>query len=428
MTPAPHRRTRAAGAAACLPLLAGCGPGPATPEPGPPVLTPMTLTATPGAGQPRLLAADGRVLASWQAPDGDATVLRLAELEGRGWGTPKIVARGEDLFVNWADFPSVVPLGDDRMIAHWLVSPSGGFGHYDIYTATSADGGDTWSAPELLNADGTETEHGFVELFPWDGGVAAIWLDGRRLADWTFEKELAAEVPLGVSLRYARMAADGTVLERAEVDELVCDCCQPDVAVAATGPVLTYRDRTDEEIRDIVVRRFDGERFGDEQVLGPDRWEIDGCPVNGPAVAAHGRDVVVAWFTAAAVEGTPRPRVRLARSRDGGTTFGAPVDVDGAGAFGQVDVVLLDDATAVVSWWRDAVAGGIELVARRVASDGALGPVGIVARSDVAQPIDVPQMVRAGDALVFAWTRYGRETEIETVFAEHFPPLAAGAD
>jgi hypothetical protein len=41
-----------------------------------------------------------------------------------------------------------------------------------------------------------------------------------------------------------------------------------------------------------------------------DNWKIDACPVNGPAIAATGRRVAVAWFTAA----NDTARVKLAFS------------------------------------------------------------------------------------------------------------------
>ena len=41
-----------------------------------------------------------------------------------------------------------------------------------------------------------------------------------------------------------------------------------------------------------------------------DGWHMEGCPVNGPSIAADGDDVVLGWFTAANDE----PRVQLARS------------------------------------------------------------------------------------------------------------------
>src|SRR5690606_38571382 len=135
-------------------------------------------------------------------------------------------------------------------------------------------------------------------------------------------------------------------------------------------------------------------------VLGPDDWRIEGCPVNGPAVTARGDAVVAAWFTAP----DGRPRVRLARSSDGGATFGEAVDIDRDGAFGYVDVELADDGDAIVSWWRRGGQGGIELAIRRVGADGVLGEPHAVATATVAQPLDMPQLEITGDSAMLAWT------------------------
>jgi hypothetical protein len=148
------------------------------------------------------------------------------------------------------------------------------------------------------------------------------------------------------------------------------------------------------------VRRHDGDGWLPEVALGEEHWLIEGCPVNGPAVAAQGDDVAAAWFTAA----DDRPRVRFARSADGGASFAAPLEIDAEGAFGQVAIALLDDATAVVSWWRRASGGRTALAARTVARDGTLGPIQTIVESGTAQPLDVPEIARAGDELVFTWT------------------------
>ena len=46
------------------------------------------------------------------------------------------------------------------------------------------------------------------------------------------------------------------------VDDSVCDCCQTDVAISASGPVAVYRNRTAEEIRDIYITRLVDSRLG----------------------------------------------------------------------------------------------------------------------------------------------------------------------
>src|SRR5690606_10589584 len=119
----------------------------------------------------------------------------------------------------------------------------------------------------------------------------------------------------------------------------------------------------------------------------------------------------VAWFTAA--EG--RPRVRFAWSRDSGATFDPAIDLDAAGSFGQTGLVLADDGTARVSWWRAAPGGGLDLALRSVASDGTLGDVRVLAHSDEAQPVDVPQILRVGGDLLVAWTTLAGEGAVHTL-------------
>jgi len=376
-----------------------------------PLVTRLADVAGSDAAQPHLArSSDGTVIMNWQRPSDAGYVLEFARLTGRQWSEPERVAEGENWFINWADFPSVVPIAGDIWMAHWLEGIPDSFA-YNAMISVSMDAGRSWRTPILLNDDGTETEHGFVTLFPWDAGMGAVWLDGRRLDEWTFEKELAAEIPLGVSLYFARLDASGGMLERGEIDELVCDCCQPDVALASGGPVLVYRDRTPEEVRDIVARRYRDGAWSQAVAVGDDNFEIDGCPVNGPTVAARGDAVVAAWFTAPGNQ----PAVRFARSDDAGASFAPAIDLDAVGSFGQTDVVLLDDSAAIVSWWRRHPEGGLALVLQRVEADGTLGPKRTVAHSDVSQPLDVPQMVQADDGLVLVWTGIDAQAGIHAI-------------
>jgi hypothetical protein len=294
-------------------------------------------------------------------------------------------------------------------VAHWPELQADTFGAYDVMTSLSHDSGATWSAPIKLNLDATETEHGFVTVFPWGGDVGMVWLDGRQLADWSFDDP---EALLGTSLRYVRMGLDGAVSERGVIDELVCDCCNTDVAMPPGGPLVIYRDRTEDEIRDVVVRRREAGEWGAARSLGNEQWRIEGCPVNGPAVAARGATVAAAWFSAEQGIG----RVRMARSTDGGAAFGAPVELDTDG-FGQVDIVLREDATAIVSWWRPGANGGTELVARAQHADGRLGETRHIASSPAAQPVDVPRMIAVGGDLLFAWTTLGDDGNVHAARA-----------
>jgi hypothetical protein len=389
-------------------LLAACGAEPGG-EQAASAPQAVAFPGGPGSAQPRFAArADGTPALSWLEPVGDAVALRFATYAAGAFSPPREVTRGADLFVNWADLPSVQPITSDVWAAHWLKLAPESAGAYHVATVVSADGGDTWSAPVQLNDDSAAAEHGFAELFAWNDGIAAFWLDGRQLAEWSFDEP---DKLLGTSLRIAQLDYSGVVVAREIVDELVCDCCQPAAAMTSSGPVVAYRDRTPEEIRDIVVRRNVAGRWQEPVAAGADDWHIEGCPVNGPAIAAAGDRVGVAWFTAAGGS----PRVRFAWSTDAAASFAPALELDGAGSFGQVGLLLDDDGTALATWWRAAPMGGTDLVMRTVEPGGALSEPRTLAHSGEAQPVDVPQLVRAGDDVLVAWTSLAGEGAVHVL-------------
>ena len=187
---------------------------------------------------------DGAPLLSWIEPEGPGGVLRYARFDGDAFGDPREIVRSERMLVSWADFPSVTPIIGDLWFAHWLRKRPEGFA-YDVALAISRDGGQSWSDAGQLNEDDAEAEHGFVSVIAWNERFGAFWLDGRELA--TASLDGSGPLP-GTSLRLASFDGDGAISAREIVDSLVCDCCQPDVALTSAGPIVVYRDRTEEEI------------------------------------------------------------------------------------------------------------------------------------------------------------------------------------
>lgn len=362
-----------------------------------PGVSAIAFPGAPGSAQARLTRdVDGAPVLSWLEPAGDDRVLRFARYDGADFGAVQEVVRSSRMFINWADFPSVTPISETLWFAHWLRQRPEGLA-YDVATAISKDGGRSWTEAEQMNEDEAEAEHGFASVFAWNGEIASFWLDGRELAEWSFDEPDAL---LGTSLRLATYGIDGKVTGRRIVDPLVCDCCQPDVAIGSAGPIAIYRDRSEAEVRDVVVRRFDSGEWTAPLNLGNESWTIAGCPVNGPVIAAQGRHVAAAWFTAA----DGRSRVRFARSADGGLSFASAFDLDSGRVLGQPGIVLDDGGRAVVSWWRRGEAGGIDLVVAAVERDGELSEQLTVAHETIGQVIDVPQIVPAGRGYLVAWT------------------------
>ncbi len=73
----------------------------------------------------------------------------------------------------------------------------------------------------------------------------------------------------------------------------------------------------------------------------------------------------MAWFTAA----KEVPRVKVAFSDDAGATFGSPIQVDEGSPVGRVDVLIMSDGSALVSWLERTSKGG-SIKVRRIRPEG----------------------------------------------------------
>lgn len=376
------------------PVLWGCAGDVADPAASAEIATP----AAPGAGQPYLEPAGGGVWMSWTEPTPAGHRVAASYFDG-AWSPPGTIAEGDAFFVNWADFPSIRSFGD-RLYAHWLWRGGQGTYDYGVRLAWSDDRGATWSEPWTPHDDGTPTEHGFVSFFGDENGVWAAWLDGRAMVEDGGTMSLRARMLPGSGAGGADPPGGTPPGPETVVDGMTCECCQTDAVVVDGVPVVVYRDRAEGEIRDIHVSRLKRAGWEPGGAVHDDGWVFGGCPVNGPAMAARGADVAVAWFTAP----DNRSEVNVAFSGDGAVTFGPPARLDGGRPIGRVDVVMLDDGSALVTWL-EAGDAGTAIVSRRVAPDGTMGETVTLAATDAARASGFPRMARLGtDRLMLAWT------------------------
>ncbi|MGH7562178.1 MAG: sialidase family protein [Gemmatimonadales bacterium] len=319
----------------------------------------IELSGAPGSRSPFVFASPGgTVLASWLEPAGDGRwSLRVAERDAQRWSAPRTVVTSDRLFVNWADFPSVVELADGRWVAHWLEKTAARAYAYHVRLATSADRGATWSAPVTPHRDTSPTEHGFVSMVPGPrGGADLIWLDGRD-----FE---GTERRGAMRLYAGGLGADGRPAAEAVLDARACECCQTALARTDRGLIAAWRDRSEGEIRDVAVSRLVNGRWTEPVIPHPDSWEFRACPVNGPQLAADGRRVALAWYS-----GAGAPGVYLTLSGDGGATFGPRLRLDDGNPLGRLEVLMLPEGSVVV-FWLETTGETAEWRARRYGPDG----------------------------------------------------------
>ena len=337
---------------------------------------------------------NGVVYLSWIEKTKEKSTLKFSMLNKEKWSEPRVISSGDNWFVNWADYPMLAADGSNNLAAHFLEKSEKGTYTYDVKLVTSANEGKTWSAPEILNDDGKKAEHGFVSMIPYGENYFISWLDGRNAV-----MDTGAGHDEG---HHGQMTLRGTIVDKQgnksgewELDNRVCDCCQTSATITANGPVVVYRDRSEEEIRDISIVRFVNGKWTSSNPVFSDKWKIEGCPVNGPRADAMGNNLAVAWFSSP----DKKAQVNIVFSNDGGATFNAPIRIDEGKGIGRVDVVMLDEKSAMVSWMEGAV-----IKAVKVYKDGKKEASITIASSAESRSSGFPQMTKSGDNLVFAWT------------------------
>jgi hypothetical protein len=174
------------------------------------------------------------------------------------------------------------------------------------------------------------------------------------------------------------------------------------VAVAADGPIAVYRNRTTGEIRDIYATRWSGTKWSMPIRVHADNFKIEACPINGPSVAASGKDVAVGWFTAP----NEKQQSFVAFSHDSGRTFGKATKVEDEGTLGRMQVALAPDGAAIVGWIEFANEKSTFKLRRIDAS----GMRGLSVAAAAISGTRFPRLAVAKNEAVLAWTESEKDS------------------
>jgi hypothetical protein len=179
----------------------------------------------------------------------------------------------------------------------------------DLVVRASGDGGVTLGPPVVVNDDrlvpgvrrrgksqpNPAAYHGFPGLaFLPNGSLFAVWLDERHNTP-------SAEEP-SVSSLYAALSRDGgqSWSPNVQVSDSACACCRPLAVSDPLGKIaVAYRNGAGNQ-RDpaLAVSLDGGSSFALDTLISADRWYLEGCPDQGPALTWNlrggGR---YAWYT-----------------------------------------------------------------------------------------------------------------------------------
>ena len=345
--------------------------------------------------QPNLVSSNGTLSLSWiSSKNENKASLHFSQFKKGKWITPQKIANGSDWFVNWADFPAHA-INENLIITSHLKKSASGTYTYDVILNLQKLSGEKIKENFLLNTDGVKAEHGFVSIIPNNNkGFFITWLDGRN----TVEKKLDGHHK-PMTIRFAEITNTGEVINESELDAAACDCCQTSIAMTNNGPIVVYRDRSENEVRDIYTIRNINGVWEEPSPLHNDGWIINGCPVNGPKVAVNSKNLAIAWFTVV----NDNPLVNVSFSKNNGDSFGTPFKLNDHDAIGRVDVAFLNDKEVIVSYMEvDEI--GTYLRIKKVSADGKISKPITISKIDGGRNTGVPQLEIINNEIFIVWT------------------------
>ena len=265
------------------------------------------------------------------------------ELNNLEWNSPSLINSSTDWFVNWADFPRITTNNQKGISVHYLEKSSSETYSYDIKVMNSKDEGNSWNNPMKLHNDNTKTEHGFVSTINYNNNFLSTYLDGRQ-------NELAKEnknLKPQMTLRATSYNIDGVILMDELIDNKVCDCCQTDIALTSdNSPITVYRDRSNNETRDIYYSYYKNSKWSNPLPVFNDNWIISGCPVNGPAISTFNSSSSLIWYTE--IDG--ESKIKIAFTDDITKGFDDPILINANNPLGRVDIEMINENSSIISY------------------------------------------------------------------------------
>ena len=185
-------------------------------------------------------------------------------------------------------------------------------------------------------------------------------------------------------------------------------CCKTSLAANGSDVFATWRHVFPGNQRDIAfAASHDGGRTFDPIVrVSEDKWQFDGCPENGPAVARAGDGTIhVAWVTP--LDGKDGAPLALyhATSRDG-RTFTARTRVPSAPGASHVQLAATENGGMLLAWDEPADGGRRIRLARVEARNGSRASFTRLADVDATDGV-YPSLAATTQGGVVAWVRRG---------------------
>ncbi len=388
---------------------------------------PGRTNATPG-----ITSAGDSVAVAWgvSLPGGQTDVFVAMSADGgRTFGTPVRVNAIEGDAKLSGEQPPRVALRGQEVFVLWTA----GQRERSIKLSRSRDGGRTFDAAVALQAAGAPGNRGWPALtVDAAGEPQALWLDHRGMAAKSDARK--SETPAGhdhhahgagagegggegdgvAMAQKSRLYFAGGGRPEQEITPGVCYCCKT-ALVADDGGVVAaaWRHVYPGNLRDIafVLSRDGGRTFGAPVRVNEDKWRLEGCPDDGPAMVVDRTATFHLVWPTVVEEGQQRGVLHYATSRDG-RTFTAPRRVETLGSLKPTHPQIATDARGqVVVAWDEAIDGRRVAAARplvRMGNGISFGPIVTLDATAGSYPV----LAGASRGVIAAWTSGGDTSAI----------------
>ena len=236
------------------------------------------------------------------------------------------------------DPPSVVVGANKTVYIGWTarVETDEGTAN-DLYLSVSRDGGKSFNAPVKVNDDTLPAVHGMHALMvDKNNNIYFSWLDERYLKHENHEHHKKTEDKTDAAQTqphhkmemnrevYFTVSKDGgkTFAANKKLAGDACPCCKTSIIAAPDGRIyVSWRQVLPNNYRHIAVASSSdgGKTFAAPMIVSDDKWQIEGCPVSGAALAVGANNTLkVVWYSAGEAGKTG---LYWAESKDGGATF-----------------------------------------------------------------------------------------------------------
>ena len=327
------------------------------------------------------VAADGDFVAvAWGAAEASGSTDIFAAVSrdgGRSFGAPVRVNHiAGDARVNGEQPPHIAlvprPRRDPAVVVVWTTKGENGT---KLLQSRSDDGGRAFAPATLVPGTDAHGNRGWQAIAVNPAGrVDVVWLDHRELAHdasmaASHHDHKAAGKPDGVAMAQQSKlfvaSLDGTLAPRA-LSGGVCYCCKTAVVSSGDAILAAWRHVYPGNLRDIAftLSRDGGRTFAPPLRVSEDKWALEGCPDDGPAMALDRQNRIhIVWPTLVTGTGAAaEPNIALfyAMSIDG-TRFTARQQVPTEGTPHHPRIVLGADNALTIAW--DELANGSRQIA-----------------------------------------------------------------